>query len=213
MVVVIGSGTVTPDYNGALLEIGKTYTLTAKPLAGNLFAGWTGSFTSPNPVLSFPMQSNLVITANFIPNPFIPIKGKYYGLLSSTNTPRDHNRSGSFLFTLTDAGAFSGSFQLGAKKLTTKGAFNWLGETILTLKPSLTETVTVVMQLDLGAQNASVDGAVGNGDWNSGLRGYRAPVFPTGSSSPLAGKYTLILPGNDDPAAQPARGDCRRCLR
>ncbi|TAK91640.1 MAG: hypothetical protein EPO07_19680 [Verrucomicrobia bacterium] len=198
-----GSGIVTPNYGGALLEIDKLYTLTAKPLPRNLFVGWSGSLTSTNSKLSFSMQSNLVLQANFVTNPFVALKGNFYGLFSETNEVRNPDHSGAFTLSLLEAGTYSGSFQLGAKKLGAKGAFNWLGQTVLSLKPSVTETVTVVLRLDVTNQTQWVEGTIGNALWSAPVAGYRAPVYPKGATSPLAGKYTLVLPGSDDAANQP----------
>jgi hypothetical protein len=63
--LINGSGTVTPIQNGALLEIGNTYKLSAKAAKGFGFAGWSGGVNSDSSKLSFVMASNLVITANF----------------------------------------------------------------------------------------------------------------------------------------------------
>jgi pimeloyl-ACP methyl ester carboxylesterase len=61
-----GSGTVNPNYSGQSLEIGRNYTMTAKPAAGWAFAYWSGSFSSTNPVLSFRMAYDLDLTATFV---------------------------------------------------------------------------------------------------------------------------------------------------
>jgi hypothetical protein len=63
-------GSVTPDYNGKLLQIGDRYKMTAKAANGFKFYGW-GIFNPndafvTNPQLSFPMQSNLSIHALFL---------------------------------------------------------------------------------------------------------------------------------------------------
>ena len=65
-----GAGTVKPDYDGQMLEIGKSYTMTAKAAAKtSVFTNWTCS-TGADVVIkktkiTFEMQSNLVLTANF----------------------------------------------------------------------------------------------------------------------------------------------------
>lgn len=65
-----GAGTVSPDLNGQALEIGRNYTITATPGAGSVFTGWTcgvgGEEATNKPAITFMMQSNLVLTANFV---------------------------------------------------------------------------------------------------------------------------------------------------
>ena len=65
---VSGRGTVTPELGGQLLEIGKIYTLTARPAPRFLFTGWTGDLVSNGPQFTFIMQPGLALQANFITN-------------------------------------------------------------------------------------------------------------------------------------------------
>lgn len=64
-VLIDGGGSVTPNLNGAILEIGRTYSMTAQPGAGCDFVGWTGSLETNSPTISFVMASNLTFTAHF----------------------------------------------------------------------------------------------------------------------------------------------------
>ena len=76
-----GSGTVSPNQNGQLLAVGSSFTVTAKPASSAyVFDGWTGDVVSGLAKLTFVMQSNLVLQANFITNPFIPAAGNFQGL-------------------------------------------------------------------------------------------------------------------------------------
>ncbi len=62
-----GAGTVTPNYNGQTLSIGKSYAMAAKSQPGWIFTNWTSSLPATNYAanLTFTMSSNLVLTANF----------------------------------------------------------------------------------------------------------------------------------------------------
>jgi uncharacterized repeat protein (TIGR03803 family) len=66
-----GLGSITPNDNGQLLIVGKTYSLSAKAATDFVFTNWTGGIGSPQNILTnglainFVMQSNLWLQANF----------------------------------------------------------------------------------------------------------------------------------------------------
>jgi uncharacterized repeat protein (TIGR02543 family) len=60
-----GAGSIKPDLNGELLEIGKSFTMSAKAAKGYAFVNWTGSATTTSTKLTFTMASNLTFTASF----------------------------------------------------------------------------------------------------------------------------------------------------
>jgi uncharacterized repeat protein (TIGR02543 family) len=64
----IGQGTVTPNLNGQLLEIGKSYTITAAPASGYAFSGWSGTISATTAQLTFVMQANMNLVATFVDN-------------------------------------------------------------------------------------------------------------------------------------------------
>jgi hypothetical protein len=61
-----GSGTVSPNYIGASLQIGNKYKIKPKPSKGWGFTGWSGSTNTTAQSLSFIMASNLTFTASFV---------------------------------------------------------------------------------------------------------------------------------------------------
>lgn len=60
-----GLGTISPNYSNAVLEVGKSYTLTAASAAGFAFTNWSGSLATNKAALTFTMESNYSFTANF----------------------------------------------------------------------------------------------------------------------------------------------------
>jgi hypothetical protein len=68
-----GFGSYSPNYNGALLQVGANYSMTATVTTGKgfVFTNWTGGTNLPLMVLTngatlkFMMQSNLILQANF----------------------------------------------------------------------------------------------------------------------------------------------------
>jgi hypothetical protein len=62
-----GGGRVLPNYNQVYLEVGRRYTIRAYPAAGSVFQRWSGGTNvSTSPVLSFVMETNFVLQANFL---------------------------------------------------------------------------------------------------------------------------------------------------
>jgi uncharacterized repeat protein (TIGR03803 family) len=74
VVQTAGPGTISPNYSNAWLEIGRSYSMTATVTAGKGFAftNWTGgtgltlAVLTNGAALTFTMQSNLVLQANFV---------------------------------------------------------------------------------------------------------------------------------------------------
>ncbi len=65
-VIMNGGGKLKPNYNGALLALGHSYTMKATPTQGYIFYYWNvGDTMSNSPSLTFTMVTNLTITANF----------------------------------------------------------------------------------------------------------------------------------------------------
>jgi len=62
-----GLGSITTNWTGTNLEIGRNYAMTANRASGYKFTGWTGDINSTNASITFMMQSNLTTAqANFV---------------------------------------------------------------------------------------------------------------------------------------------------
>ncbi len=208
-----GPCTMSPNYSNAVLEIGKTYSTTVTPGTGFVLSNWTGTaqgslvLVSNAAKLTFNMQSNLVLQANVIANPFTPAKGTYNGLF--TPGIRAQDNSGFFTLTLSDSGSYSASLKCGTSTYPFTGQFDVAGQSgKVVLRPG-TNAWVVAMQLQFAVQE--VWGAVSNGvigGWVAELRADRA-VFDarTNPATRFAGSYTLNIPGGTNSDGTVRLGD------
>jgi hypothetical protein len=159
--------------------------------------------------LSFLMRSNLVLQANFVPNPFTPLQGAYNGLFFPTvsgymaaNTGATN--SGFMALTLTDLGKYSGSLLLEGQTLRFTGQFDLglqsqvklarVGKPALTMSLQLNPTVYHPQTL-MTETNVLTGTVAAEGQWIADLCAYRAS---TGNSNLYAGAYTLLIEGCHD---------------
>jgi len=196
-----GEGAVTPTLGNHMLEVGKSYTLTAEPGKDHYFAGWSGDIITNTPKLTFLMQSNLVLKASFTPFPFQPVKGVYRGLYYETNAVAPES-AGMFTVTVNGTGAFNGSLQTGASTLPLNGQLDADGYARLTL-PRGKNPVTVDLYLDFKLYSEQIRGLVTEGATVSSLVGDRSVFDAKIRKAPQAGRYTLIIPGDTNSLASP----------
>ncbi len=188
----IGSGTVSPNLNGQLLNVGFSYTITAKPASpAYLFAGWTGDVVSASTKLTFVMQSNMVLVADFVPNPFLPVTGNYQGLFYDTNGVSPDS-SGFFSAAVKNTGGLSAKVQLGKSSYSLSGAFGLDGSYSNSIPRKGTNALSVQLQLDLAGNTLA--GLISNGVWTAELLANR-DIYSKTNLAPQNGKYTLLLPG------------------
>jgi hypothetical protein len=202
VVQATGPCTMSPNYSNAVLEIGKSYTNTVTPGKGFVCSNWVGTvlgnvvLVSNTPKLIFTMQSNLVLQANIIPNPFIAVKGTYSGLFGQTNRAQDS--SGFFTLTVTTNGAYSGSLKPGSSSYSLSGQFDVAGRASQMVSRQGSNAWGLGMTLDFAAQQLHgwVSNGVGGG-WVADLLADRA-VFDARANpaTQYVGKYTLRIPGN-----------------
>ncbi|MEI7732141.1 MAG: hypothetical protein WCO56_21380 [Verrucomicrobiota bacterium] len=189
-----GLGSIRPaGFTGTQLEVGKRYSVLAVPGSGFVFSNWTGTVSSNQPTLTFTMQSNLVLAANFVSNPFVAYQGDYVGLFQVRSGATPTNCGGVAL-KITDKGAYTGKLVLGGVALPISGAFSPAGVSSTSVR-SLGRTFAVLLVVD--AMDKMVNGTVTFGNESATLFAQR--IFQ-GATNPYAGTHTgLILgPGNDD---------------
>ena len=199
LTLATNGGIVKGATNGQLLEVGRNFLLTALPRPGFVFSNWIvidnlsqSVFTQPT--LTYMMASNLAITANFVTNPYGRIAGQYNGLFYDNLTGIEHGSSGFFTLTATERGTYTASLLTGGLKLAAAGRLTADGQAGNVILRKGASTLTVDWHVALDGSD-TVTGTVSDGStWLATLGGDRA-IFTKTNPCPLAGKYTLLLPG------------------
>ena len=197
-----GAGTVT---GAGTFKTGSSRTVKATPGSGYLFADWTegSAVVSSSAAYAFTLNADRNLVANFIPNPFIPVKGTYNGLFYEAGGVL-HQSSGCFTLATTVKGTFSGSLIAGGTRYSLSGQLDANGDAQVTVARRNLSSLTVVLHLDLTQGTDQTTGTVSDGTWTTALSGDRAVYDGKTSIAPLAGnKYTLILPGSNDSTTEP----------
>jgi hypothetical protein len=190
-----GKGNVEPDLDGQTLNVGEAYTMTAIPDVDQVFLSWSGDANGSSEVLTFIMQSNMVIEANFEADPFILAQGTYSGLLAETDEVR-HERSGTFTLTSTSRGTYTGKFQIGRSKVTVKGLLAIDGKaTNVVARPGLS-SLTLEVALEVGDTPGHMTGRVTDGSWTARLLGDRKFYNSKTNPAPFAGNFTMVVPSD-----------------
>src|SRR6185369_1797629 len=181
-----------PNLNGHFLEVGQPYTLTAVPSAGFLFSNWIGGVTAGTAQLSFKMQPNLALIAQFVPNPFIPLQGTYNGLFYQTNGVL-HGSSGFFKLSLTNRGTFSGMLILAGTTVSFNGRFDVSGRAQQQVPRLGQSPLLLDLRLDLAGGTDQIHGTVSDGTWMAELLADRSSA--NSGIHPYAGYYNLSVLG------------------
>ena len=206
VIAISGSGTLKPNLNGSQLVVGRSYTMTAIPAAGQIFAGWAGiTVANPlNPRLVFQMQPGLTLAAQFIPNPFLPAQGNYFGLVSNPDgvTPES---SGTLALSVASLGAFSGRLSVGGTAYALRGALNRNGEATVSLPRGTNSPLTLSLHVALASGADEVSGSVSDGTWTSVVSGNRS-VFSAARPATQAGRHAFILQTPDSGTNSAASG-------
>jgi uncharacterized repeat protein (TIGR01451 family) len=205
--VIVGNGTVTGVADGQLLNIGQSYTAKATPAAGSTFGSWSGPVSGTSPSLTFAMQSNLVLTANFLfkgtneGSVFNPVAGVFNGLFFDTNELQTTS-SGYFSLTMTAAGTYKATLLNKGKSYPVRGTFDAHGQATNSIHRTGASPLTVNWQGNLTDSDA-LSGTVSDGSFVAQLEGAR-DVFRASNPAPQAGRhYTLAIPGLDEVTNSP----------
>ncbi len=190
VISVIGDGRVTDGFLGTSNRaLGRKYTVTAFPVAGSLFAGWSGGITSAQAKLTFTMTEGLELAATFVPNPFNERKGIYTGLLLGDGD-RSVPTTGRLQIKVNGVGAFTGQIVLGGKRYSVKGRFNPAGDASVKLGRSGGNAVLHLDTEGMGGVTAAVTLE------NSTSSSVASLGLAKSVGAMHAGRYTVSIPRN-----------------
>lgn len=175
----------------SLLEVGRGYTATALPAAKQIFAGWTGNIVTNTSVLRFVMQSNLVLQANFIPDPYPARKGVYNGLFYDTNGVHDFS-SGYFSLTLADKGICNGKVLIGGSSYNFSNMFTADGKLSFQIVRPPQKPLIFTLNTDPTNVTDIISGTVSSSPWTAGLIADRNPYSKT-NVNPRMGTYDIVI--------------------
>ena len=205
-----GKGIVKGATNGQVLDVGKTYTLTAVPSAGQALSKWglsigTNASTSGGlSTITFVMQEDLSLAVDFVPNPYPVLKGNYAGVFQDTATVINPTNNGSFSISVTTNGACSGSLKSLGKTYSFTGQLqlqsaihtngNWVTNACanFTVKGPTGSNWLGSIQFDFADTN-TVTGSLtasGTSAFTASINGVRL----LSQSTNFKGTYNIILP-------------------
>jgi len=181
---------------------GSSLVVTATPAATAVFDGWTSNKTltaaqMASPRLSFTHEPNLGLTAHFLINPFIPVKGRYTGLGLAPSV------AGTALFsaTLNSNGTFTGSLKVGVVNLLLKGKFSNTGHYTASISSGkITYAIDLALNVS-GTGDQKITGTIVGGAVNVNIDSDLSPFNAKTAPATQVGTYNAILPPADNQAA------------
>jgi hypothetical protein len=197
-----GDGSFSPNLTGQPLAAGQTYSVTAIPGKGHKFSGWKGSLHSSHRVITFVLNSDITLEADFDPGSVQPDNNfTYNGLFYESDEVRQ-NSAGSFSIRTTTRGSYTGRLKVNGKQWPFSGSFDSDGQATSTIVRRGDTTLTLVFHIGADDQSDQVFGTLSDGNWTAQLSGDRA-VYSARNPAPYAGTYTMVLPGQDGNSSLP----------
>jgi len=201
--IYAGAGFVLPPYAtnyGSPKFVGDTVVSSIGPVGSNTLVY---PYVEP-PTLDYP--GTIVPAGSGFPatNAFALAAGAYNGLFypSDVMTPAS---SGYFSAATTAGKSYTAKITLAGMTYSIAGAFDDFGAsgTRIIYRGGLAP-LTLALQLDLFGNNQISGWIKSGGDWTAELVADRQVFNKTTNKSPLAGQYTLVIPGSTTGAASPA---------
>jgi hypothetical protein len=189
--------TYTWKVNNVTVQSGPAnyYTRAAlTPADGGTYEVEVSNGTAPNQTAS---------TTLTIDDRFVDLTGTFHGLFC-VNGNTNHATSGHMTLTLTNSGKFTGKMVINGATQSFAGTFPATSLTSVTVGNIATSGgLTASLTLDLTGSD-QITGTVGNGTWTAQLVANRDTWDATSNPAVVyAGKYTLLVPGNDNVASGP----------
>jgi hypothetical protein len=196
-----GEGTVSPKSSGKTLILGKKYTVRAIPKSGNVFVNWSGSTNTAINPLTFAMETSMLLQANFIPSPFLPGKGTYNGLFSTTNGVSEETAGMLKGLVVGAGGTYSGTLLTDGGSHAVSGAFSPSGQATNHISRAAKSggPLTLEMTLNLAGSPAQITGTVSGTNesipWMADLVANRAGTNGSAEYTVVLAPTILGLPG------------------
>jgi len=194
-VITNGYGTVSPAQKGRELIATRKYTLTATAKGGNMFSNWSGSINTAKNPLTFVMESNMVLQANFITNPFLQLKGTYNGLFTNTNGVTEETAGMLNGLTIATKGTYSGKLLISGGSHAISGTFDIAGHATNHISRSASQGGLLMVEMTLlNSSNSApqltgtVSGTTNEVPWQAVLSANFAV------KTPLSAEYTMLIP-------------------
>jgi cyclophilin family peptidyl-prolyl cis-trans isomerase len=201
---VIGKGRVEGAVDGQILQVGRFYTINARPSDKQVFDRWTGSVSSASSTLTFQVptnSTNFSLTATFALDPFIRLAGTYHGLFRVTNSPAMDN-AGFLTLSMSKRGGFSG------KILHRNGSYTYTGRFDSSGSAFVQGTVggasrSMSLRLETANDAGLITGSLIGGSGTAEVQLERLASSASASNAPPLGGYTFAMAGTNVASPSP----------